>query len=63
MNNKKEDAEIGINRFRVIRKDAVRKLGTGIAEYIFNCLKYFHRKDLESDAIEFVWLEIKSFNP
>lgn len=59
MTDKITDAEMALKGFHVIRKDEVRRLQTGVAVYIYNCLEYSHRKDLESDAIECVWPQVK----
>lgn len=39
-----------------------KKRETDIVVYVSHSLKYFRRSDLESDAPEYVWLEVKPLN-
>ena len=59
--DRKDNANIAINNYTVIRRDALFNLHRGIAVYIHNSI--FHnikrRHDLETKEIESVWLEIE----
>ena len=51
---------IEINGFHHERKDRVERHGGGILAYIKNGTKYKRRKDLESDNIEALWIELQN---
>ena len=55
------DQDINIPNDCISRKDSVVILQTGIAAYIRNSIADIinRRQDLESDLVEFIWLELK----
>ena len=56
-----DDSIIQINNYSIFRKDAEKKDGhTGLVVYVHNSINKFIRRrhDLETDAVEAIWLEI-----
>ena len=62
LNNNISDENLSIPNYSIYRRDASFAGHTGIAVYVHdsinNCVK--RRRDLESDHVESVWLEVKS---
>lgn len=56
------DADIEIPYFTVFRRDKERFQQTGLATYVHNSIIHLtrRRQDLETDAVECMWLEVKS---
>ena len=55
------DSLIHINNYTIVRKDAeLKPLHTGLVVYIHDSIQHFvrRRKDLESDNVEALWLEL-----
>ena len=55
------DSLIHINNYTIVRKDAeLKPLHTGLVVYIHDSIQHFvrRRKDLESDNVEAIWLEL-----
>ena len=61
LNENKEDKNISINNYSIIRRDKQFDKDTGLAAYIHNSIKQniIRRQDLEYKEIEALWLEIK----
>ena len=55
------DLEVGIPGFKVFRRDRNRR-GGGVMVYVSEQLKAVRRKDLEVNAVEAVWVEVKTRN-
>ena len=46
----------------MVRKDRLHKDGGGLLMYIRKGLDFGHRRDLEMDTVEVIWIEIKLSN-
>ena len=55
------DLEVGIPSFKVFRRDRNRR-GGRVMVYVSEQLKAVRRKDLEVNAVEAVWVEVKTRN-
>jgi len=49
-----------IPNYRLYRKDRLGQQGGGVAIYYHNTLQVRRRRDLEDDALEVLWIEIKA---
>lgn len=54
------DGELVIPNYRLYRKDRLGQQGGGVAIYYHNTLQVRRRRDLEDDALEVLWIEIKA---
>ena len=54
------DGELAINNYNLFRKDRVHRHGSGVCVYCHESLSVRRRKDLESDMLEIIWLDIGS---
>ena len=52
------DGELAIPHFKLFRRDRDRH-GGGVAFYCHESLQICHRRDLETDALEMIWLEVQ----
>ena len=52
------DAELSVRGFTLERKDRSAGRGGGVSLYIRDDLQYQRRNDLETDNLEFLWIEI-----
>jgi len=52
------DGELTIPHFRLYRKDRRRQTGGGVAIYCHESLTVRRRRDLESNSLEILWLEV-----
>ena len=61
LDDRKDDRNLEINNYTIIRRDALVDLHRGIAVYIHNSIIHTskRRQDLETREIESVWLEIE----
>ena len=61
LSNRVSDDMLSVPNYQIIRRDAVHKGETGLAVYIHdNTFQHINRRlDLETPAIECIWLEIK----
>ena len=56
------DNELVINNYTFERKDRLSGKGGGVIVYIADRIPYLRRKDLESDSIESLWIQINFKN-
>ena len=54
------DGELAINNYNLFRKDRVHRHGGGVCVYCHESLSVRRRKDLDSDMLEIIWLDIGS---
>lgn len=54
------DAEVGIPGFKIFRRD--RNRGGGVMVYVSEQFKTVRREDLEDDAVEALWMEVRARN-
>ena len=56
------DNDVAISNFTVFRRDKERFQQTGLAAYVHNSIIHLtrRRKDLETESVECMWLEVKS---
>jgi hypothetical protein len=52
------NGEITIPEYNMIRRDRTTGSGGGVIVYVLNRIKCIHRHDIQSEAIESVWIEI-----
>lgn len=57
-----DDAFVSINGFQTVRNDRTHKGGGGLIVYVRNGIKFKRRHDLETKAIETIWLELQFSN-
>ena len=55
------DAEVGIPGFKIFRRDRNRR-GGGVMVYVSEQFKTVRREDLEDDAVEALWMEVRARN-
>ena len=52
------DGEIGVLGFKIYRRDRIKR-GGGVMVYVTEDIKCVRRRDLESEWIEALWLEVE----
>ena len=59
LNNKITDQDLSISGFNIIRKDATKKLETGLVMYYSNSIEVKRLNNIENHNIESIWIEMK----
>ena len=58
LNENTTNTDLSIPNYNFERRDRSNKSGGGILIYVLDSLPYKRRRDLESDSVEVIWLEI-----